>query len=144
MNINDKKIQELFAKVQAKKSEIQKAERPTWKTNCSFSVFPGAEPVNIQTLTDIDALVRFGGILFSYQEGFKMSASYFSVEDKKCYWSGYTVQDWLSDFSTRISKIKIQDKKSELAKLEERLNQIVSPELRATLEIEAITKELGE
>ena len=32
----DKQVQELFKIVQEKKSDIVKAEKPNWQTNCSF------------------------------------------------------------------------------------------------------------
>lgn len=40
-------------------------------------------------------------------------------------------------------KITIKNKRDQLAKLEERLNSVMSPELRAKIELEAIQKELG-
>ena len=37
MKNTDEQVQKLFAIVQTKKKEISKAEKPDWKTNCSFS-----------------------------------------------------------------------------------------------------------
>lgn len=41
-----------------------------------------------------------------------------------------------------MDKIQIQDKRKKLEKLESRLEKIITPELRAKMELEAITAEL--
>lgn len=56
---------------------------------------------------------------------------------------GSPVEDWLADIKARIAKVKIGEKRKKLEDLEKRLNAIVSPELRAQLELEAIEKALG-
>ena len=57
-------------------------------------------------------------------------------------WSSFTVQQWLDDIKARINKVQIATKKKALEHLETRLNAVISPELRAEMELEAISAEL--
>lgn len=57
-------------------------------------------------------------------------------------WLGYSLEDWESDFKTKIAKIEVLKKKAELADLETRLDKLVSPERKAELELQAIAKAL--
>ena len=48
------------------------------------------------------------------------------------------------NIKTRLSKLNIDKEKKNLAKLEQRLDKIISPELRAEMELAAIQKELDD
>jgi hypothetical protein len=50
------------------------------------------------------------------------------------------VDEWKEDFQTRVNQISVQEKRKELAELESRLNAIISPELKAQMELDAIAK----
>jgi transposase len=58
-------------------------------------------------------------------------------------WLGFTLDEWKNDFQTRVNQISIQEKRKELAEIEARLNAIISPELKAQMELEAISEILG-
>ena len=60
--------------------------------------------------------------------------------DYKFTWLGFSVDEWKNDFQTRVNQISIQEKRKELAEIESRLNAIISPELKAQMELEAISK----
>ena len=60
--------------------------------------------------------------------------------DYKFSWLGFTTDEWKNDFVTRVNQISIQEKRKELAEIESRLNAIISPDLRAQMELEAISK----
>lgn len=145
MNETDKKVRELYDKVQAKKDEIKKAERPNWVTNCAFNFDPRASGVNtmanIQTVSDTSELVRMLGFLAVQKAAYETAAKELEVKSP-FKWGGYSYDDWRTDFKTRIAKIKITDKKKELENLEKRLDAILSPELKAQFELEKITAEL--
>ena len=55
---------------------------------------------------------------------------------------GYTPDQWMADIKTRLTKLNVEKEKRNLSKLEDRLDKIISPELRAKMELEAIEKEL--
>jgi len=55
----------------------------------------------------------------------------------------WKTEEWKDDFQTRVNQISVQEKRKELAELESRLNAIISPELKAQMELEAIEKLLS-
>lgn len=142
MKETDRKTRELFAIVQKKKSEIKAAEKTQWKTNCAFYFTESAkDPFNLQITTDIGGLVRALGFLYEKQASYQAAAKDLGV-DTPFSWHGYSTDQWRLDIQARIDKIQIEKKKKELEALEKRLDAILSPELKAEMELEAITKEL--
>ena len=146
MAATDKKTLELIAQVKAKKQAIAKAEKPAYKTNCSFSYIEGnrGSATNIHVETDIKKLILMAAFLTerngSYQN---VALKVLGVEKPPEFtWDGYTVDEWVGDIKQRIAKIQISSEKKKLEALEARLNSIVSPELKAQMELEAIEAEL--
>jgi hypothetical protein len=140
----DKKTLELIQEVKRKKAEIAKAERPNWRTNCSFSYTEGSSSTtNIQVEASIRNLINIAAFLMDRQRSYKDAITALGVDAAPEFtWGGFSVADWLEDLKTRISKIDIAAKRKKLETLETRLNAIISPDLRAQLELEAIASEL--
>ena len=142
----DKKTLELIKEVQRRKEEIAKAEKPAWKTNCSFSYNEGSAtlPINLQVESNIKTLVNIAAFLRDKEDSYVDMAQELGVIDAPEFtWNGSPVADWISDIKSRINKVQIANKKKQLETLETRLAAIVSPELRAELELEAISQALG-
>lgn len=139
----DKTVQDLFAVIQKKKEVIAKAEKPNWKTNCSFGYIKDSPTgrVNLQVLNDVQELIHILGFLIEKEKAFAEAAKFLDV-DAKFDWFGYTLDEWREDVQTRVNKIQIIDKKKTLEKLEARLNSLISPEFRAEMELAEITKML--
>lgn len=142
-NEKDKLVQDLFKVVQAKKAEIAKAEKPNWLTNSSFGYSKDSSSrINLNVCADVEELISMLEFLItkknSNEEAQKMLGT--SITFK---WLGFTFTDWATDIKTRIDKIQITKKKTELSNLETRLNGLVSKEMRDQMELEAITRELG-
>jgi hypothetical protein len=140
----DKKVQELFQIVQKKKAEISKLDKPNWMTNCSFSYSRNSnDRINIQTVSDVDELVNM--LAFLIEKTKSHHEANFTLETTVPFkWMGFSFEDWKSDLQTRVNKIQIGSKKKELENLESRLNALISPELKAKLELDAITQLLEE
>lgn len=137
----DELVKELFDSVQEKKLAIEKAERPCWETsgNFGYSANSGHDRVNIQTVTDVRKLVEMYAFLIDREEKSENAAKDLGV-DYKFTWLGFSVDEWKNDFQTRVNQISIQEKRKELSEIESRLNAIISPELKAQMELEAISK----
>lgn len=137
----DELVKELFDSVQEKKLVIEKAERPCWETsgNFGYSANSGHDRVNIQTVTDVRKLVEMYAFLIDREEKSENAAKDLGV-DYKFTWLGFSVDEWKNDFQTRVNQISIQEKRKELSEIESRLNAIISPELKAQMELEAISK----
>lgn len=141
-NATDAKVQLLIQEVAKRKEEIKKAEKPNWITNCSFRYDEGrAEGFNIQTITDTDKFVHALAFLKTRAGAYDEAAAELGLKGE-FKWLGYTLEDWTTDFKTRVDKVNITKKKKELELLESRLDKLISPELKAQMELEEITKML--
>jgi hypothetical protein len=137
----DEKVRELFNSVQEKKLAIEKAERPCWLTggNFGFSANSAHDRTDLRTVGDIRKIVEMYAFLIDRKEKSENAAKELGV-DYKFTWLGFTVDEWKNDFQTRVNQISIQEKRRDLAEIESRLNAIISPELRAQMELEAISQ----
>lgn len=142
----DSKTLELIKEVNRQKSEITKAEKPNWITTCTFSYTQGANgsasATNLHVETDIRNLVCIASFLMDKERSYNEAATKLGVEAPAFVWQGFSVKDWTEDIKMRINKIQIASKRKKLEALEARLNTIISPELRAHMELEAIESEL--
>jgi len=140
----DETTLQLIAEVARQKKEISKAERSVFATNCSFSYTErGSDATNLQVESDVRKLICIAAFLAEKEKTYDTAAKALGVtEPPEFTWQGFTVGDWLEDIKVRITRIQITAKKKKLATLETRLNAIISPELRAKMELEAIANEL--
>jgi hypothetical protein len=136
----DELVKELFNEVQGKKLAIEKAERPCWLTNGNFgySANSAHDRANVQTLNEPRKIVDMLAFLIDRKEKSQKASEELGVKYNFT-WLGFTVEEWKSDFQTRINQISIQEKRKELAEIEARLNAIISPELKAQMELEILT-----
>lgn len=139
---SDEVVQELFNIVQTKRAEIAKIEKPNWITNGSFRFSDNiASSFNLQVVSDERELVRALAFLILHEKAYNEASGQLGVTSK-FEWFGYSLEDWKSDFKTRINKIQVSSKKKELSNLEARLDKLISPELRIELELAEIRKAL--
>lgn len=136
----DDKVKLLFDTVQEKKLAIEQAEKPCWETSClfGFSANSAHDRNDIRTLTDLRKIVDMYAFLIDRKEKSEKSAKELNVEYEFS-WLGFKIDEWKKDFQTRVNQISIKEKVKELAEIESRLNAIISPELKAKMELEAIS-----
>lgn len=136
----DKQVQDLIDLVKSKKAAISKAEKPDWKTNCSFAFNPDStQRYNIQTVSDIDTLVSMLAWVIAREDSHNTAAKLLGVTSK-FKWCGSSCDAWQSDIQSRVNKIQISKNKADLELLESRLDKLISPEMKAKMELEEITK----
>lgn len=141
MKEQDKIIKSLLTKIEEKKSELQKTNIKNMKTNCVFyHPFDKKDRINIHTVDEI-TLIDCVAALINYKNTWEQATKLIS-SDKKFQWGSYSFEDWIHDFQLRLNIINEKSKKEQLNQLQKRLDAIVSPDLKAQLEIEAISKEL--
>lgn len=139
----DERTLKLIQEVAKQKEEISKAERPNWITNCSFKFIDGGPSINLHVESDIRVLIGICAHLQDKEKSYENAVGVLGLTDYPPFlWGGFSTADWIKDIKARISKIQIATKKKKLEDLEARLNAIISPELRAELELEAITAQL--
>lgn len=139
----DERTLGLIKEVKKQKEEISKAERPNWVTNCSFSFYGGGASINLHVESNLGVLIGISAFLMDREQSYKKAAEALELTDAPPFsWLGFSSADWNKDIKSRINKIQIATKKQKLADLEARLDKIISPELKAELELEAISAEL--
>lgn len=144
MNKSDEQAKKLFEIVAKKKKEIQEVESPKWRTNCVFNWTRDTGSTNKTTINvenSVEKLVDVYEFVATKEKSWGWAAKELGVTGK-FNWGGYSAADWQHDIQLRINKIQITQKRKELETLESRLNAVLSPELKAELELEAIAKEL--
>lgn len=137
----DVKVLKLIELVNKKQTEIKSISSYTYKTNCQFSYNENEKTLNLQAINHIPDLYKIRAFLYVINTAYVDMAP---DELKGSFeWCKYPYVSWVLDIDNRINKLSIEKKKKELELLQGRLDKIISPELRAKLEIEAIEKELG-
>lgn len=140
----DKKILALIEDINRQKRDIAAAEKSEWKTNQAFPYQEGsANVVQLNVERDVGKLVKIASFLRATENAYNDTARALGVDAPAFTWSGYSIHDWLSDLKNRINRLQIDSKRKKLESLDQRLNSLVSPELRARLELEAIESELS-
>lgn len=142
----DNMVLELLKKVEEKKKQIGSAERPQWVTNCSFRFDPASNmATNIQVVRDLEILVDIHAHLTAKYNAYHKSLVALNLTSTEVPFKylGFSYGQWTEDIQTRINGLRIKAKKDELAKLEERVNALVSPEQRRAIELEKLVKEIG-
>ena len=139
----DQKTLALIKKLQEKREAIAKAEKPNWKTSCTISLDTGTNvhnKVNIATVRDTSVLIDILAFLVAKQMAWSIASEALTGKELPFKWQSYSVEDWQADLETRATKIDLEARRKECDVLEARLNGIISPELRAEIELEELTK----
>ena len=142
----DEKTLKLIAEVRRRKEEIADAEKPNYITNMSFSFNEGGRPVNLHVEKSVVKLISIAGFLLSQEDNYHKAVLYMMLgvdSFRDFQWEGFAVADWIHDIQTRINKVQLTSKRKQLTTMEARLNKIVSPELRAKMELAQSEEELG-
>lgn len=140
----DKRVKELFDQVRKDKAAIGKAEKPNWRTNLTFGYSPNSanDRINIQVETDLRKLTDILAFLTARRNSYIEAAEMLGTP-KAFKWMGFSVKEWGEDILTRVNMIQLTKKKQELATLEARLNNLLSPELKQQMELDAIEEEMS-
>lgn len=141
----DEKVQKMFDVVQKKKLELEKiikTERRNFITNLSFGFDENnlSTRVNINVVSDPTVLVKALARLTEAADYESKAAVKLGVDGYEFKWLGFSLEEWTADFQTKLAKIQSTKKKKELAELETRLNALISPELKAEMELQLIEK----
>jgi len=137
-------VQKLIDAAQEKRKAIELAEKPIWLTNSSFSYDEdgGSNRKNIRVISDVGDLVKIQAFLNQKYQSYAVAAQTLDYEEPFT-WLGFSHEDWSADFKVMATKINITKEKKKLEAIENRLNKLISPELKQQMELEAISKELG-
>jgi hypothetical protein len=136
----DEIILELQSQVAEKKAKIAKAERPTWKTTCSYKETPNAMSINIHVTNDTNVLVGIMASLTTRKESMERAAKELGFEKYTYVHDGFPVSEWVDDVKLRLTKINIAVERAKLDEIEKRLAKLESPELKEQRELAELMK----
>ncbi len=138
----DQRVIALFEKLTAKKAEVSNAERPVYVTGGQFRYSESVgTSVDIMTVRDERKLVEILVFLKDRSERYPAACEELGVA-AEFKWLGFTYDEWKQDLKTRVSVLQIAKRKAELKELEARVNAVMTPELRAELELKALEAEI--
>ncbi len=136
---------QLIQEVVKRKAAISNAERSNWQTNMSFSYLEGSSAtVNLHVERDVGTLLKIISFIRARAYDYQDAVTAMEIDGAPPFkWQNFTVLEWTEDIKLRISKLQVDAQKKSLEAIEERLNKIISPELRQQMELEAIKKAMG-
>ena len=138
----DQRVIAFFEKLTAKKAEVSNAERPVYVTGGQFRYSESVgTSIDIMTARDERKLVEILVFLKDRSERYPAACEELGVA-AEFKWLGFTYDEWKQDLKTRVSVLQIAKRKAELKELEARVNAVMTPELRAELELKALEAEI--
>lgn len=144
----DQIVLDLIKEVKRRKEEIAAIDKPSFKTNCSFTFDEkdnGKQSnIKVPQLWPVKDLIGLIAFLIARCAHYLEAAQELGVENPPQFtWQGFTLPEWKHDVKALIDKQLIASKKASLEDKEARLNRLVSPEQRRKLELEAIQAEMS-
>ena len=146
MNKNDEVIKELLKQVEKQKKELGVRERASLVTNGLFVNGNNSNDIlNINTVNDVNILIRATRLLIKDDLAHKKACELLEIDlvenDRKpC---GYTFDEWITDFKTRIRIIEWNKRKRKLSATTKKLNTLMSTDARTESELDTIRAELN-
>lgn len=140
----DTTIQQLFKKLEERKANVADLKEKiaaSWVTNGTFRLIGATSTTNIQTAS-AEVVEEVAGHLLLLANAMNEASVKLSRPGKQKV-QGYTAEQWFTDLKKRLASIEVREAEAELAKLEARLNSVLSPEERRRIEVEMLAKELG-
>lgn len=132
MNKNDDKILELRNKIAKEKEELGTYKSQSIKTNCVLNIMGTICNLNVLQEEDLRMLLV---VLNSYKMSIK---DLNDVQFQTLKFSGYDIEDWISDVTEKLKANYYKVRKQELNKLETKLNTLLSEDKRIELELSEI------
>lgn len=144
MTTIDQTVQALFSKLNQRKAvltQLKQQQAKSWKTNGTFRMLGATSTTNIQTAPkEVIEEIALQLCMYEQAQGAVSERLNRTVEVKI---QNYSLDDWFSDITKRLSVIDIRSEEATVAQLETRLNQVLSPEERRRIEVELLAKELN-
>lgn len=140
----DDAVMELLVGVEKKKEEIKKLKvRPQWKTNCTLGRDDSSphDRINIQTVRDTNTLISLYAFV-SGQESLLTEAAKALGLEYDMTWQASPIEDWKHDLKARAKQLSVQKKEVEIKEMDKRVNKLVSPEQRRTMELKVLQQML--
>ena len=139
------RIRELYYKVQGQKTALANAEQGKYCTDGFFKYGNSTPAIDIRTVRHTDKIAEMLAFLLDKQRSNKEAGEILGLSGTSFTWQGATVENWTSDFKTRIAQINMVEQKANLARAESQLETFKGqdPEFFAAIELEKIDQLIG-
>lgn len=138
----DKQVEALLQKIKEKKALVEektKESKKSWLTNCTFPLVSGhKDNIALVKKTKIRLMV---GTLIEMKEKHEKVNEALDLNDEFEF-DGYSYEDWLSDFKTRLAQVELKEEKEKLERLEETAKSIMLEEQKRNSVLQDIMSQL--
>lgn len=140
----DSQTLELIEEVKRQKADIAQTEGWVWKTNCTFSYVEGdaAKTVNLHIVNDVRELIKMVAHVLGQEANYKAAAHIMEVQAPPFTWCSFSASDWIADIKAKINRVQLAAKRRKLEVFENKLNGLMSSDLRTKMELDSIMAEL--
>lgn len=132
-------INSLFDKVDAKRAQVQLAEKPSYVTGGQFRYSqdsPGGM-IDISTVREERKLVEIGAFLIERAKAYAAAAEKLGC-NVEFSWFRFSVDEWMKDLKTRVDSLQVNKLRIELDVMEAKLNAIMPEDMRKAKELEKL------
>jgi len=137
--INDQVVLKLQEQIKIKEQELLKISKPSWKTNNNLEVYGVRYNLHVQSIESLSLLFSYLiGIFRNLNEAYEL----LQISSASLKYNEYTYAEWYHDISLHIAIKDKRIKEQQLNKLKERVASLLSDELKAKIELDAINEEL--
>ena len=139
---NDLKIKELMAKVAVQKEQLGLKPKCVLKTNGIFKYHAKDDDsyFNLNTVKNSQVLVKALAFLLKEVASVTEASKLLELDVPEFSHNGYSFQDYVDDFKSRLAVLKYEERKAHLELTEAKLSQLVSEETRTEMELDKIEK----
>lgn len=135
MNQNDQQIQELLDIITKQKKELKKPVAD-YETNMAFP-WKNNFVINLTTVTSLIEVIGIMGYLISEKENHEKACNLLDIVYPFKH-GQYSFDDWVEDLNSISYKISYKEKKKVLADTQERLQALMSKELKDSIELDKL------
>lgn len=141
MSKHDEKVKQMLDLLEKKKIDLGKKPSQVLKTN-GLLKFSDSTHVNLNTITTVDEAVKSLAQILCNQFAYAEACKSLGVTSTFNY-SGYPIEDWITDLKFRVDVINFNAKQAEFNQISKKLEGLISEDLRTETElgnIEAMLK----
>lgn len=140
---NDERILKLKKLADEKRAAIAENSTPAKYLTNKVLTLDGVT-YNLGVINSLEEIVLLMSKIGSLATGYSIFTMGADLDDEKYYHSlkinGFHLDDWAEDVKTRLQQIVLREDKNVLAKIEKKLDELLSEEKKTELELDELEK----
>jgi signal recognition particle subunit SEC65 len=139
-NTNDQKIEQMKKVLNEKRLALGKRPRAQWNTNGIFNFGCEGKHFNLNTVVDLSRMARALAYMRNETRNIEEAAKDLGFTPDPVLFGNWTVDEWESDFRTRVAVVQWEKRNKELQAIEKKLNALMSEDARTANELADLEK----